>query len=223
MIYLPLAGHSTGSGYSTVLIPHHAAPRQTVWLVQVMRVLLIQQVAHSSYSPRHSVAPSVLMSASAAPGGHSDKDEFFAQVNKPAYLCRQPLHRQPALCQPLAALLLTRSARISPSSLSSILTSLPGTPHRGRPRFLPAATSPPAPPLRFLPLAVVCFDADEWWKLPGSYTVWIRLCCVCIVVTCHRPSRTTLPPVYATATSTRQVTYPPPHPFTRPAAQRVVR
>lgn len=25
VIYLPVAGHSTGSGYSTALIPHHAA------------------------------------------------------------------------------------------------------------------------------------------------------------------------------------------------------
>ncbi len=188
-----------------------------------MRVFLIQQVSHSSYSPLHAVLPSSLMSASAAPGGHSDKDEFFAQVNKPAYLCRQPLHRQPALRKPRPASLLTRSARISPSSLSSSRTSQAGTPRRDHLYSLPAVTSPPASPLRFLQFGHVCFDSDERLKLPGWYTVWIRVVSVCTVVACRRPTRTMSPPVYATATSTRQVTLPPPYPFRHSPSQRVER
>ncbi len=39
---------------------------------------------------------------------------------------------------------------------------------------------------------------------------------------CHRPTRTMSPPVYATATSTRQVTLPPPYPFRHSPSQRVV-
>ncbi len=223
VIYLPAADRSTGYGYSTAPIHHRTAPRQAVRLVQVMRVLLIQQVSHSSYSALHIVLPSSLMSASAVPGGRSDKGELFAQVNKPAYLCRQPLHRQPALRQPRPAPLLTRSARISPSSLSSILTSPAGTPHRDRPHSLPAVTSPPASPLRFIQFAVLCLDADERPKLPGWYTVWIRVVSVCTVVAGRRPIRTTSPPVYATATSICQITLATPHPFPRPAAQRVER
>ncbi len=59
-------------------------------------------------------------------------------------------------------------------------------------------------------------------KLPGWYTVWIRVVSVCTVVSLSPSHPYQSPPVYATATSTRQVTLPPPHPFSRPAAQRVI-
>ncbi|STK66766.1 Uncharacterised protein [Escherichia coli] len=59
-------------------------PRQPVRLVQVMRVLLIKLVAPFIIfrAPRRIAV--FMISASGRPGGHSDKDVFFAQANKPA-------------------------------------------------------------------------------------------------------------------------------------------
>ncbi len=77
--------------------------------------------------------------------------------------------------------------------------------------------------LRFLPLAVVCFDADEWCEASRLvYRLDPALLCL------YRRQPVTVPavPRYLRFTRQRhpprQVTYPPPHPFTRPAAQRVV-
>ncbi len=187
-----------------------------------MRVFLIQQVAPFIIPPLHAVFPSSLMSASGRPRWRSGKDELFAPVCIPAPPVFPLLHRQPALRKPRPAFTAHAAARISPSSLSSSRTSSAGNTRRVRPRSLPAGASPPGSAAAFLPLAVVCFDADERCEASRPYTVWIRVLSVCTVVRWSPSSRTTSPPVYATATSTPSGHAPPPYPFRHSPSQRVV-
>ena len=97
----------------------------------------------------------------------------------------------------------------------------PAPPVASHPCFLQHLRRAPVPRLRLF--TILCFDSQERREAPGWYTVWILVWCRSVPWSaCHRPTRTGSPPVYATATSTRQVTLPPPHPFSRPAAQRVI-
>ncbi len=145
------------------------------------------------------------------------------QINR-LYLCRQPLHRQPALRKPRGFPPLTRSARISPSSLSSSPTSSAGntTPW---PSSLPSCCNFSAR-LRHCafsrsPLSVSMRMSGA--KLPG----WLyRLDTRGVGLYRRQPVAVPSVPRHLRFTRQRhpprQVTLPPPDPFCHSPSQRVV-
>ncbi|CTZ26195.1 RhsD protein [Escherichia coli] len=138
-------------------------PRQTVWLVQVMRVLLIQQVApFIIFRAPHRIAFFADERQRQAPVVAVVKMNFSRRCVFRLHLSGQLLHRQPALRKPLTAF--TAHAVCPDFFLQSVQQ-----PHQfSREHHTVAVLTPfllerlcQAAPLRFFPLAVLCLDPDE--------------------------------------------------------------
>nr|ABM54879.1 hypothetical protein ECf0004 [Escherichia coli] len=199
--------------------------RQTVRLVQVMRVLLIKLVA-----------PFIIFRAPRRIAVFADKRQRQSPVVTVVQMQRarrrvfrlhlffQLLHRQSALRKPRPAF--TAHAVCPDFFLQPVQH-----PHQFcREHHTVTVLTPflleflrQAAALRFLPLAVLRFDADERCEAPRP---------VYRLDTCgaglYRRQPVAVPPVPGHLRFTRQrhpprqVTLPPPHPFPRPAAQRVI-
>ncbi|CCJ44488.1 unnamed protein product, partial [Escherichia coli] len=200
-------------------------PRQAVRLEQMMRVLLI-----------HLVPPLIILPAPLRCTFSTDKRQrqspvvavikmYFSlrQINR-LYLCRQPLHRQPALRKP-------RPAFVTHAVCPDFFLQSVQQPHQFSRKYHAVPVLAPfllqllrqAAALRFLPLTVVCFDADERREAPRLiYRLDTR------GVGLYRRQPVAVPPVPRHLRFTRQrhpprqVTLPPPYPFRHSPSQRVV-
>ena len=149
---------------------------------------------------------------------------FFAQANKPALSVPPAAPPSARTVQATGGFHCSRSLPgFPPPACPASSPVPPGTPHRDRPHSLPAVTSPPAAPLRFIQFAVLCLDADERREAPRLvYRLDTR------GVGLYRRQPVAVPSVPRHLRFTRQrhpscqITLATPHPFPRPAAQRVV-
>ncbi|ATZ35215.1 hypothetical protein CV83915_04951 [Escherichia coli] len=201
-------------------------PRQAVWLIQVMWVLLVQHVA-----------PLIILRVPRYIAVFADERQRQATVVAVIemnfsrrcvfrlHLSGQLLHRQSALRQPLATF--TAHAVCPYLSLQPVQHH-----HQFRREHHTVTVLTPfllqllrqAAALRFLPLAVVCFDADERREAPRLiYRLDTR------GVGLYRRQPVAVPPVPRHLRfprqrhPSRQVTLATPHPFPCPATQRVVK
>ncbi|CCJ43962.1 unnamed protein product, partial [Escherichia coli] len=200
-------------------------PWQTVWLIQVIRVLFIQLVApFIVFCTPHSIAVFADERQRQAPVVAVVKMNFSRRCVFRLHLSGQLLHRQPALRKPHPAF--TAHAVCPDFFLQSVQQ-----PHQFSRKYHAVPVLAPfllqllrqAAALRFLPLTVVCFDADERREAPRLiYRLDTR------GVGLYRRQPVAVPPVPRHLRFTRQrhpprqVTLPPPYPFRHSPSQRVV-
>src|SRR5699024_2945284 len=200
-------------------------PWQTVRLVQVMRVLLIKLVAPFIILPApRRIAVFADERQRQAPVVAVVKMNFSRRCVFRLHLSGQLLHRQPALRKPRPAF--TAHAVCPDFFLQPVQQ-----PHQFSRKYHAVPVLAPfllqllrqAAALRFLPLAVVCFDADERREAPRLiYRLDTR------GVGLYRRQPVAVPPVPRHLRFTRQrhpprqVTLPPPYPFRHSPSQRVV-
>ncbi len=196
-------------------------PWQTVRLVQVMRVFLIQQVSHHHTPRSRSIAVFADERQRQAPVVAVVKMTFSRRCVFRLHLSGQLLHRQPALRKPRPAF---TAHAVCPDlflQLSSSRTSSAGntTPC---PSSLPSCCIFSARLRRWPSARRSRLDPDERREASRSYTVWIRVVSVCTVVSLS-PSHP-----YHVSSGLRDSDIHPvryaatPHPFRHSPSQRVV-
>ena len=200
-------------------------PWQTVRLIHMMRVLLIKLVAPFIILPApRRIAVFADERQRQAPVVAVVKMNFSRRCVFRLHLSGQLLHRQPALRKPRPAF--TAHAVCPDFFLQSVQQ-----PHQFSRKYHAVPVLAPfllqllrqAAALRFLPLTVVCFDADERREAPRLvYRLDTR------GVGLYRRQPVAVPAVPCLLRFTRQrhpprqVTLPPPYPFRHSPSQRVV-